>query len=94
MMGWCSKFYGTIPIAYEINSRLPANRLTLETIQQLGASFVQAFSAYVQSDAFKAIAPDIDKVRLQHIADRKHYLENKDDPDEPLNNYETVNLGY
>lgn len=93
-MGWCSKHWGSLQIAYEISSRYPNNRLTLMQLQELGGSYVRAFGEYLQSDIFKAVLPEIETVRQKQLLDRQHYWTNRDDPDETRTACEMVTLGY
>lgn len=93
-MGWCSKHWGSLQIAYEINSRYPNNRLSLMQLQELGASYARAFGEYLQSDLFKAVLSDIERVRRQHLQERQRFWAQRDDPDEPRTAYEIVTLGF
>ena len=36
LYGWCAMNYGSFDLAYEVNDRYPANRLTLERLQGIG----------------------------------------------------------
>jgi len=74
LAGWSAYFWSNIQIAYEINSRYPENRLSLDGLNILGKSFVISLSEYFNSDGYERAFPLMEKYRYAQIKTRKESL--------------------
>ena len=50
LYGWCALHFGTLDIAYEVNDRYPAQRLTLARLQGIGGVLAQQLAAWGKSE--------------------------------------------
>ena len=92
-MGWCSEIWGTLPIPYEINSRYPQNRLSLDSLNTLGADFVKIFAEYTNSEGYERAFPEMERTIALHRERRDKKEPWKDSWDVNLRNYDIL-TGY
>ena len=52
LAGWCAQHFATFDLAYELNSRMPGNLLTLPRLRQIGTILGMNVSAYLQTPAY------------------------------------------
>jgi len=74
LAGWAAHFWGNIQIAYEINSRYPENRLSLNDLDTLGKSFVLSFREYFNSEEYERAFLLMEKRRYAQMKLRKEML--------------------
>lgn len=92
--GWCSINFGSIVSIYEANSRFPANRLSLNQLQNVGQSLVKAFTCYTNTMDYARMAQEIDKAQIYHRAKRQQYWAAQKDANRDHTPYELITLGF
>jgi hypothetical protein len=50
LFGWCATKYHALPLAFEVNDRNPATRLSLSQLHELGASLAHNLQTFFASD--------------------------------------------
>ena len=88
--GWCCRLWGCVPVAYEINSRYPNNRLEPYDLDNLGESLVMLFFKYFNSDEYEKALPTIEKAYMEQTLRRNSFLKNIN----IKNNYYTIGEGF
>jgi len=97
LAGWCSYFFGNIQISYEINSRYPDNRLSLDDLNMLGKSFLISFNDYFDSDEYERTLPHMDKYRYSQIDARNKQIDEYLEVEEKypaMRNYRMLGRGF
>lgn len=51
LQGWCSYFYGSLPLVFEVNDRHPQQPRTLAQLEQLGADYPRALREFLRTPA-------------------------------------------
>jgi len=70
LAGWCAHRFGTLDLAFEVNSRDPNARMNLQRLQQVGAFLACELDSFSRTPAFSAIKNEI----RQRLAERKTQL--------------------
>jgi len=94
LYGWCANHYRTLDLAYEINSRYPAHRLSLSQTHRLGNLLVNTLTWWVSGDAGKdwhrKTWQIVEALRIR----RQAYFKTLNRSPETRTPHELVNLGY
>jgi len=69
--GWCWRCFGTFDLAYEVNSRYPADPLSMARLDELGGLLAAHLAAWLNTREFAPIRAQIDN----RLADRQHQRE-------------------
>jgi len=59
LYGWCGDVYRSMPIAYEVNDRLPGQTLPLNRLENIGESFSRALWQFYTAEAGKRHLTDL-----------------------------------
>ena len=94
LVGFCQRNWGSLYMAYEINSRYPARHLSLPRLHDLGRELAGGLSDYLHSPLFAPLAPQIAAARREHVANRQAYLYTHGATDNPDSAYQTLTLGF
>jgi hypothetical protein len=65
LCGWLSHYYGTLSIAYEVNSQAPERHLSLAEVKTLGGVFVQSIGDFLGGDSRSSLLAEVDSRRNQ-----------------------------
>jgi hypothetical protein len=65
LCGWLSHYYGTLSIAYEVNSQAPERHLSLAEIKTLGGVFVQSVGSFLNGGTRSSLLAEVDGRRNQ-----------------------------
>jgi len=94
LTSWCYLHFGTIQMTYEVNSRFPDNRLSLDQLKRTGGVLVTSLGEYTTVKMFKSYEQGMLSMQSKYVDNRKRYWEQCDDPDHQRSEYEIVGLGY
>jgi len=83
LFGWCAEQFGAFTLAYEVNDRYPAARLSLNRQQEIGAILADAISAWLTTPEGKLVCARADQLaRLKRLERAVHYTQVDHNPDE------------
>ncbi len=73
LSGFAARFYGALPMPYEVNSQAPSRHLTLAQLREVGARFVRASVSYFYSVEGRRMLADVTAFRRKRASRWKRY---------------------
>jgi AraC-like DNA-binding protein len=73
LSGFSARYYGALPVPYEVNSQAPSRHLTLEELREMGACFVRAAARHLRSSEGRRLIADVTRLRLERARRWRRY---------------------